>query len=597
MLQQADMTEPKVKRKRKFDKALLDEYLVRDEATLVGEYEELDNKTIIKFKCICGKIKTKPFNLIVNTSGAYCDECSEKHKLEKRIETKKNEGSLLYTEEKLEECFKEYNSNIVKIFYNDLNILNRDTIVEFTCKCGKNDKKVCRSIFYRGGAMCTVCTKNVAVEKQKKTNLEIYGFENALQNKEIKNKMNETIKIRYGVNNISELDTIKEKKKQTTLQKYGVEHPSQVESIKDKKKETTLKNYGVEHPLYSDIVKNKIKETNKTKYGVEYVSQNKEIQQKTKDTNLKKYGVTCPIQNEIISNKIKENNIKNYGVENVLQSESVKNKIKETNIIKYGVENTSQTKEVQEKIKKTNMEKYGVPTYMNLEKVKEHTKVLRIKKYIDEKISIRYTHPEICKEWDTVKNNEITTEMVINGSNMKVWWICPTKKHSYKSSINSRCKMNSGCPLCINKTEAKLLEFLIKYYTDVFTQLKLDNCKNIYRLRFDFCIPSLKIIIELDGMQHFKQVSNWASPEETLKNDIYKMKKAEAEGYKIIRIFQEDVYNNDESWLETNLLPKITSQDRNHMFISNIDGLYHEHIRVYENSEKIVLDEEEIIDE
>jgi very-short-patch-repair endonuclease len=173
--------------------------------------------------------------------------------------------------------------------------------------------------------------------------------------------------------------------------------------------------------------------------------------------------------------------------------------------------------------------------------------------------------------------------MVINGSNMKVWWICPTKKHSYKSSINSRCKINSGCPLCYNKTEGQLLDFLKKHYPDVFTQLKLDNCKNIYRCRYDVCIPSLKIIIEIDGPQHFKQVSNWDPPEKTRKNDIYKMQKAEAEGYKVIRIFQEDVYDNDEKWLETNLLPEIQNEDRTPVFISSIEDLYDEHIRVYES--------------
>ena len=140
----------------------------------------------------------------------------------------------------------------------------------------------------------------------------------------------------------------------------------------------------------------------------------------------------------------------------------------------------------------------------------------------------------------------------------------------------------ASCPFCYNKTEGQLLNFLKKYYTDVFTQLKLESCKNITYLPFDFCIPSLKIIIELDGIQHFKQVSNWASPEKSIQRDIYKMKQAEAEGYKIIRLFQEDVYDNDETWLETNLLPEIKNTDRNHMFISALEDLYDEHIRVYE---------------
>jgi hypothetical protein len=54
------------------------------------------------------------------------------------------------------------------------------------------------------------------------------------------------------------------------------------------------------------------------------------------------------------------------------------------------------------------------------------------------------------------------------------------------------------------------------------------------------------IIIELDGLQHFKQVSNWKSPDDNLINDKYKMKCVNENNYSIIRILQDDVYN----WLK-----------------------------------------------
>ena len=58
----------------------------------------------------------------------------------------------------------------------------------------------------------------------------------------------------------------------------------------------------------------------------------------------------------------------------------------------------------------------------------------------------------------------------------------------------------------------------------------------------------------------------------------------------IYRIFQEDVFNNDDHWLEENLLPEIISEDRTPVFITSIDGLYDEHIELYEKGEEIVLD-------
>jgi very-short-patch-repair endonuclease len=68
-----------------------------------------------------------------------------------------------------------------------------------------------------------------------------------------------------------------------------------------------------------------------------------------------------------------------------------------------------------------------------------------------------------------------------------------------------------------------------------------------------------KIIIELDGRQHFKQVHNWSSPEENLKNDLYKMKCANDNGFSIIRLLQPDVLIDKYDWLQelTNNIDKI----------------------------------------
>lgn len=198
--------------------------------------------------------------------------------------------------------------------------------------------------------------------------------------------------------------------------------------------------------------------------------------------------------------------------------------------------------------------------------------------------SIEYTHSYILSEWDYEKNKTKPSEYTF-GSNIKVHWICKeNKNHKYIQPIVAKIQNKCGCPLCKNKTETLLLKFLIKYYPNIIHSFRKEWCKYKRELPFDFCIPSLKIIIELDGRQHFEKVLNWTPLKETIQRDIYKMKQAEAEGYKIIRLFQEDVYNNDEIWLETNLLPEIKSSDRNHMFISSIDDLYDEHIRVYETT-------------
>lgn len=123
------------------------------------------------------------------------------------------------------------------------------------------------------------------------------------------------------------------------------------------------------------------------------------------------------------------------------------------------------------------------------------------------------------------------------------------KGHESSMPFNS---FNAGrrCPKCINKTEQMVNEFLEERYTNIITQAKFDWCKNINHLPFDSLLDDYKLIIEIDGKFHFQQVSNWNSPEETQKRDLYKMKLALEHGYSMIRISQEDVYNNTIVWKE-----------------------------------------------
>lgn len=91
---------------------------------------------------------------------------------------------------------------------------------------------------------------------------------------------------------------------------------------------------------------------------------------------------------------------------------------------------------------------------------------------------------------------------------------------------------------------------------------------------FDFCIKDYKLIIELDGEQHFKQVSNCQSPAETQKNDKYKMKCANDHGYSVIRIYQLDVWNDKNDW-KSNLIDAIKKYDDvENIFIGDIHSQY-----------------------
>ncbi|GHU87224.1 hypothetical protein FACS1894202_01090 [Clostridia bacterium] len=58
--------------------------------------------------------------------------------------------------------------------------------------------------------------------------------------------------------------------------------------------------------------------------------------------------------------------------------------------------------------------------------------------------------PAIASQWDETKNKELTSEQVMPGSNLKVWWLCK-RGHSWQASVLSRT-FGTKCPRCNGKT-------------------------------------------------------------------------------------------------------------------------------------------------
>jgi hypothetical protein len=148
------------------------------------------------------------------------------------------------------------------------------------------------------------------------------------------------------------------------------------------------------------------------------------------------------------------------------------------------------------------------------------------------------------------KINNITPRQITIGSAKRFWFDCNICNYSFEKHLKSISTHNSWCPKCINKTEKLLHNWLLSKYDNVKYLVKYDWCKNPesgYKFCYDFVIND-KIIIELDGKQHFEQVGNWRGPEEENKRDRYKIKCALEFGYSIIHIYQVDVFKNKNNW-------------------------------------------------
>jgi len=124
------------------------------------------------------------------------------------------------------------------------------------------------------------------------------------------------------------------------------------------------------------------------------------------------------------------------------------------------------------------------------------------------------------------------------------------KGHKFEK-IAADVSRGKWCGICFNKTEELMYNTLLPAYPNLQHQFKADWCKSIETdcyLRFDFALENEKIIIELDGPQHFEQISNWKSPADQQENDKLKQDSANLCGYSVIRVIWFDIYKNKYDW-------------------------------------------------
>lgn len=125
-------------------------------------------------------------------------------------------------------------------------------------------------------------------------------------------------------------------------------------------------------------------------------------------------------------------------------------------------------------------------------------------------------------------------------AHQKVEIICDT--HGlFKQTPNDHIYSNGkGCPKCKETTGERKIRLYLENQGIIYTyQKRFESC--IYKkiLPFDFYLPNFNILIEFDGIQHFKPISIWGG-EKALKSlkirDNIKNKFASKNNYKLIRI-------------------------------------------------------------
>lgn len=168
--------------------------------------------------------------------------------------------------------------------------------------------------------------------------------------------------------------------------------------------------------------------------------------------------------------------------------------------------------------------------------------------------SVGYKFPDIFKIWSS--KNKYTPYNYTFRSNKKVLFDCP-KHGEYERKI---CDMYSSyfkCPMCVQEESASKLQYKVNLYLESlgYKPLHEHNCNLLPRnpltnaiLPYDNEIPELKLIIEVNGMQHYEisqftvlsSMSSGKTPEECLQyqgeKDDYKRQYAIEHGYYFLEI-------------------------------------------------------------
>jgi len=128
--------------------------------------------------------------------------------------SKNGNPPINYNEELMKKTLEVYNASFIAAYkinedkslikLDNLLNLNRDSILEFTCVCGKVGKKEFRAS-YQKYCLCETCSKRTHMENIKKTLKERHGVENANDIPGVQEKINNTIKERHGENKRNEI--------------------------------------------------------------------------------------------------------------------------------------------------------------------------------------------------------------------------------------------------------------------------------------------------------------------------------------------------------------------------------------------------------
>ena len=116
-------------------------------------------------------------------------------------------------------------------------------------------------------------------------------------------------------------------------------------------------------------------------------------------------------------------------------------------------------------------------------------------------------YPEIAKEWNYEKNDNLKPTDVTSGSKLSVWWKC-NNGHTWKAVVSNRTLHKSGCPYCFSSSQTSFSEQAVYYFIKRDSEYDVLNRYKVVigekEIEVDVFIPDIFTGIEYDGIYWHK---------------------------------------------------------------------------------------------
>ena len=163
---------------------------------------------------------------------------------------------------------------------------------------------------------------------------------------------------------------------------------------------------------------------------------------------------------------------------------------------------------------------------------------------------------QFVKELQDAHNGEIIALDPYAGNHTIIRFKCRVCGCVFSTEPNAVLRI-SGCPSCAEpKGEAEIEKFLKNKHLDYTRQKTFDGVSIRRKLRYDFYVPSMNLLIEYDGKQHYESIPYFGG-EETLarqkRHDSVKDRYAIENDIRLIRLTYKVAYKDVSTVIESYL--------------------------------------------